>query len=435
MPTAPGRKAVLGHALEFRRDPLGFLRSLRSHGDVVRIHLGPLPVYVLTTPGLVHRVLVGEAGKYDKGRLFDNARGVIGNGIITSAGAVHRRHRRMIQPAFHRTVVAEYAEVMSAAASAMADSWKPGQAIEVAEVMRNLTLGIVVRTMVSTDSDRRLESELLESLPVFLAGVAWRTYSPAPFLAKIPIPANRRFDAAVAGMRGALIRTVETARATGGENHDVLAMLLAARNDGSGMTDKQINDELVTLLVAGTETASSALAWIFHEIAHNPEIEARLREEVDAVLDCRSRPAVADLPALTYTRRVVDEALRHYGLPALMRRPTVPVNLGGRWLPAGAELLFSPYALHHDPVTYPEPDRFDPDRESPTDRRAFIPFGGGARQCIGNEFALMEMVIVVATVVARWSLRPAPDHTVRPVVTGVVVPNRLPMIPTPRLAA
>jgi cytochrome P450 len=235
-----------------------------------------------------------------------------------------------------------------------------------------------------------------------------------------------------------LARLVRARRAQHGEQDDLLSMLLASQDPRTGarMTDEELCDELVTLFVAGTETVSAALAWTFHELARHPEVEARLHAEVDATLGGRPVSA-ADLPDLRYTRRIAQEVLRLHSVWLLMRRAVAPVELGGVALEPGAEVFFSPYALHRDPRWYPDPNAFDPDRWLPErsaglPRGAYIPFGAGNRLCVGEGFAWAELAIVIATVASRWRLVPVPGHEVRPRIGTLEEPERLPMTPYPR---
>jgi cytochrome P450 len=252
-----------------------------------------------------------------------------------------------------------------------------------------------------------------------------RALSPK-FVEKLPIPGNRRFDEAITRMQAIVLAVIRDWRAAGVDHGDLLSMLLLA-----GMTDEQARDEVLTLLTAGIETTALALAWTFHELGRNPDVEARVHAEIDEVLG--GRPITGeDLPELVYLRQVVDEVLRHYPLWMLMRRTLTDVDLGGTRLPEGSEVIVSPHALHHDPASFADPARFDPDRWSPErvkqqPKGAFIPFGAGTRQCVGNVFAQNEIVITVATVAARWRLVPVPGRPVRVKFTSAAYPESLPM--------
>jgi cytochrome P450 len=434
--TAPARWPVLGHTPAMLRRRFEFTATLRAHGELVRIYLGAKPAYFVTTPDLTHRVLVTEGSAFEKGAMFDKFRPFVGNGIVISSGAFHLRQRRLIQPAFHHDRMARYAETMRQAVSRMIESWRPDEVREVNEDMQALAVTIVGEALFGTELGRKAISEARECIPVVIKQGMIRALSPA-FVEKLLVRGNRQFDQAVRRMRTVVLGLISDWRAAGTDRGDLLSMLLMARDDdGDGMTDEQVYDEVVTLLSAGIETSALALAWLFHEISRHPEVERRLHEELDEVL--AGRPVtIDDVPKLTYTRQVVNETLRMYPVWILMRRTAREVDLGGVRIPAGTEVTISPHTLHFDPRSFPDPDRFDPDRWLPervgdVPRGAFIPFGAGTRQCVGNTFAMTEMAVTVATVAARWRLVPVPDRPVRVKYTSTAYPARLSMTAVPR---
>ncbi|MFD7625532.1 cytochrome P450 [Streptomyces sp. NPDC059851] len=437
VPKAPGRMPLLGHAAALGRQPLAFLRSLRSVGDLVRVDLGTMPVYVVTSAELVREVTVTQARAFEKGRLYDRVRPLVGNGLATAGGEVHRRHRRLIQPMFHQTRIAGYADTMSNRARALADSWSPGQIIAVEQVMGELAIEILAETMFSTDIGGPAVEAVRRDLPVILKNMLLRAASPK-LLDHLPIPANRAFDAASRSMRQVIDDVIAGTRRSGPSHQgDLLSVLLDARDadTGEALSDEEVRDELVTILFAGTETTASTLSWAFHEIARHPEVEKQLLAEVDEVLAGRSA-TMEDVPRLAGVRRVLDEVIRLHGVTLLMRRTTQEVSLGGFTVPAGTEVAFSLYALHRDPALYEDPDSFDPDRWLPDRRKApreaFVPFGAGTRRCIGDAFAWTEATIVLATVLARWQLRPAPGHTPKEAASAMAHPDHVPMEVVPR---
>ncbi|HEY4022215.1 MAG TPA: cytochrome P450 [Pseudonocardiaceae bacterium] len=434
---APGRLPLLGHTISLLHQRFSFTSSLRDRGELVKIYLGPMPAYVVTTPELVHQVLVTDAGKFDKGILFDRFRPHFGNGIAMSDGGFHLRQRRLMQPAFHRDRIAHYASTMVDAASATSAGWQSGQVVQVDQAMQHLAVNIVGRTLFATELGTAAIAEAQRSMPVVIKQGMIRALSPG-FVAALPIPGNRGFDEAIARLRTVVTEVIAAGRAEGTDNGDLLSMLLLAKDADTGetMTDQQVYDEVVTLLTGGIETTGLALSWLFHEVGRHPDIERRFHAEVDEVLG-GSRPTIDDLTRLPYTRQIVSEVLRAYPIWLLMRRTNTDVELGGVPLPARTEIVFSPHALHHDPRNFPDPTRFDPDRWSPSrageiPKGAYVPFGSGARQCIGNTFAQTEIALVAATIAARWRLVPVPDQPVRIKVTGAAYPSRLPMTAHPR---
>ncbi|MEU3573832.1 cytochrome P450 [Kitasatospora sp. NPDC036755] len=437
-PVAPGRLPLLGHALELWRRPLEFLDGLTAYDPIVATHLGPKPSYLLTGPDLVHRVLVTDAASFAKGRSFDKLRPYLGNGLATSQGAFHLRQRRLVQPAFHHRRITHYVDTMARFAAERAASWRPGQVVDVTRQMLELSLAIVTSTLFSTALDAAAAAEIRRALPVVLRGMYTRVLDPTDLWHRIPTPGNRRLADAHARLRRVIDHLVRTERADpAGERPDLLSMLLDARDADSGeaMTERQLHDELITLLVAGTETAAGGLAWLFHELGRNPLVDERLHQELH---DRNAVPPTADrLPELDYTRRVVDEALRMRNPGGItIRRAVVDVELGGYRFRRGTEFIFSALVLHRNPRHFPHPRRFDPDRWLPdrpaVPRGAFLPFGAGHHQCVGESFARTEMLTVAATVAGRWRLVPVPGVRVRGVMTSTNHPDNLLMRVEPR---
>ncbi|GAA0210536.1 cytochrome P450 [Saccharothrix mutabilis subsp. mutabilis] len=429
-PTVPGRLPLIGHTPAMLRQRLAFTAKLRSHGDLVRVWLGPLPVHFATTPELVHQVLSGPGEKFRKGLLVDKLRRAFGNGLVSTDGEFHRRQRRMIQPALRQPALERHAAVMTESAADLVDSWRPGQPLRFDRVVQDFTIGVVGRTLFSTDFDPRVSAEIRRHTSTMLRLGVVRALAPGP----LALPVNRRFDDAVARVHRVVDDIVAHRRT---DRADLLSTLVEARDEhGLPMNARQVRDEVVTLLVAGSETTGVALSWLFHELAANPDVADRVHDEVDEVVG--RRPAtLADVPELRYTRRVITEVLRKYPLWIMMRRTGADVTLGGVDLPAGADVAFSPHALHHDPLSHPAPERFDPDRWSPdraarVPRGAYVPFAGGLHHCPGHQFAQYELAIATATIAARWRLVPVPGTPVRPKVVGLIHPDRLPMTAVPR---
>ncbi|MDX3073625.1 cytochrome P450 [Streptomyces sp. NPDC088354] len=433
VPRAPGRLPLLGHVWPLARDTLGFVKSLRDTGDLVRVDVGTMSVYFVNSPALVNELLVTKGRSFEKGRFFDRLKILVGDGLVTAGGETHRRHRKLMQPMFHRSRIAGYAEIMNAQALALAESWRPGETVAVEREMAALVVNTLSGTMFSTDIGKPAVDAIRVHLPVIVNTLLLRTASPS-FLDRVPIPANRRFDAAAGQLLRVIDDVVAAARTAGDTDRpDLLSTLLAARDadTGESLTDVEVRDELSTILFAGAENTATTLTWAFHEIARHPEVEERLLDEIAAVSG--GGPVTVDAVAkYEYLPRVINEVVRLHGVTLLMRRSVEPVELGGVLLPAGTEIAFSLYALHRDPRSFPDPERFDPDRWLPErsadrPRGAFVPFGSGTRKCIGDSFAWMQMIVSLATLLSHRRLRPT-GHFAREVAAAVPHPDRLPMV-------
>lgn len=439
VPLAQGAVPGLGHLPRLMRDPLGVLRTLHAEGDILVLKAGPMPMVYVTSPELVNQVMVRRARSFRKGRLFDRARLLVGDGIANSEGAKHIRNRRLIQPMFYKERLSGYADLMSARAQALSDSWRPGQEVDATEVMSRLAIEILADTLFSHDIGEQAVRSVQEDLPVIMRNVLRRALAPE-FMDSWPV--WRDFNRASGRMRSVIDEVIVRTRASGPQGRpDLLSLLLAARDEeGVGFTDDEIRDELTTFLFAGTETPASVMAWAMHHLAEEPEIERAVLEEVKEVVG--DRPvAFRDVMRLPTLTRVLDESLRLHGVVTLMRRSTEPVGLGGYEIPAETEVLLSLYALHRHPDLYPDPDRFDPDRWLPEHvaarpREHAVPFGAGNRRCIGDKFGWMEGIITLATLLPRWKLTSNPRAKApREATASMAMPTRVDLVIHPRDAA
>ena len=407
----------------FRRDPLAVFRRMAArHGDVSTFRLGPRRFYLLNHPDLVRDVLVTHHRTFIKSYALQRARVLLGTGLLTSEGELHLRQRRLAQPAFHRERIAAMGQAMASAASAAAGRWRAGMEVDAAREMNRLTLAIAGTTLLGADVEGEAD-EIGRALTDAL-GLFDRLHNPfAPLLERLPVPATRRMRAARARLDATIHRIIAERRASGEDRDDLLGMLLAARDeqgDGGGMTDAQLRDELLTLFLAGHETTANALGWTWHLLARNPEAEARLHEELRTVLGGRV-PTADDVPRLPFTRAVLAEAMRIWP-PAwtIGREPLEDYGAGGYRVRAGSIVLLSPFLVHRDPRWWDAPEAFRPERwmedgfEATLPRFAYFPFGGGPRKCIGEGFAWMESVLVLATLASRWRLRHTADARVAP---------------------
>ncbi|MEV8379175.1 cytochrome P450 [Kribbella sp. NPDC056861] len=438
IPKAPHALPVVGHVAALAVSPLGFLASLRPMGDLVQISIGRHPAYVVNSPLLIRQMLVERPGSFDKGMMFDKLRDFLGNGIGMSGGELHRTQRRLMQPAFHRHRISEYVEVMARSADEAVAAWPVNRPIAVEDEFSTVTLSVIARTLFRTELAAGAIAELQQAIPVALAGVMRHAIIPSKVLERIPTPGNIRCARAMKRTRQVVTDLIASYRASGADHGDVLSLLLTAREneDGRGMSDEQIHAEIMTILLAGIETSSCVLAWLFLELSRNPDIEARVLAEIEQVVGA-DQISAGHLPQLDILRRSVSETLRlHHPNWLVMRRTTEPVALGTAELPAGAEILFSPTTLHTDPGLFEDPLRFDPDRWLPdrAPERAeakYIPFGAGTRQCIGDTYALAEVAVIAATVLKRWQLTGSPAKR-RPVVALTVHPRGLRLTPVRR---
>ncbi|MCC2279461.1 cytochrome P450 [Streptomyces sp. ET3-23] len=431
-PAAPGAWPVLGHTPVLMRRPLEFVTSLTAHGDVVRIRLGRLPAYAVTHPALVRHVLVDGARDFSRGRLFDKASAFLGEGLAATSGALHRSQRRVIQPAFSRQRIAACVPVMRHVAQSIVSGWVPGRTVAVDHAMNDYSLAVVTRTLLPDSLESRSGEAFQQALPVLTRGMMVRMILPE-WWARLPTPGNRRFEQARRTMAELVAEAVAAQRAG---RAGMLSVLLAPQEGPAEgehrLTARQFQDHVTSIAMAGVETTGASLAWFFHELGRHPELEARVHAEVDTVLVGRP-PRHEDLPRLEFTTRVILETLRRYAPWLITRRARSPVRLGAVTVPAGAEILYSPYALHHDARWHPDPYRFDPDRWLPDrcrdlPRGAFLPFGAGAHKCIGDAFALTEMTVAAAVICRHWRLRPAPGVRVRAVARAEIHPDALPMV-------
>ena len=383
---------------------------------MVHIVVGGQDIYVVSHPEAIQEVLVTHQAKFKKSRMLERARVLLGDGLLTSEGEFHTRQRRLVQPAFYRDRLPGYAKVMVDQAAACRERWQPGVTYDVAREMTRLTLAVVTQTLFSANVDAEADEIGAALTQVFeLFEVVLLPFS--GFLEKLPIPPVRRFHKARARLDQTIYGLIRERRASGVDRGDLLSMLLAAQDEdgGAGMTDEQVRDEVLTLFLAGHETTAVALSWAWYLLSQNPEAEAKFHAEIDRVLGGRL-PSIDDILALRYTEAVFSETLRLYPPAwAVGRRALEDVCLGGYTIPARSVLLMSPYVVHRDPRWFAQPQRFQPERwlaaaERP--RFGYFPFGGGARVCVGERFAWMEGVLLLAAIGQRWRLRLDPAQRV-----------------------
>jgi cytochrome P450 len=405
-----------------RRDPIGLFERAASFGDISYVRLPGVALYVLNDPDLVHRVLAAGDRGFRKGPTMDAATLLLGQSLLTSNGEYHKRHRRLMQPIFHRERITAYGSTMVELAVRTRDRRHDGQRLDIHAEMAALTLAIVGRTLFASDIEAAESCDVAVAMREVLAQYD-RVFSPFLRLSQhLPLPTNRRFEAAKASFDRTIRTLIARRREAGLDGDDVLSLLLRTRDDGAGLTDDQIRDEALTLFLAGHETTANALTWTWYLLGRQPEVERRLHAELDQVLGGRE-PEVGDVGALTYTGAVVAESMRLYPPAwAIGRRATEDHELGGYRIPSRAVVVVSPWLVHHDERWWPNASAFRPERwEDGADphRHTYLPFGAGPRMCIGEDFARLEAVLLLATIARRWRFEIDPTDAVelQPVIT------------------
>ncbi len=412
---------LFGSAFEMRRDPLRLLTEAhRLHGDFVRFRLGPYRIYLLSHPDYIAHILQKNPRNYLKDG-YEHIE-IVGNGLLASEGEFWRRQRRVAQPAFHRERLSEMAETMTGAAESMLGRWdarSTDEPLDVDAEMSRLTLEIVGRTLFGAEVGKEAGGVGTALASVLNLGFQ-RTGRFVPALLGIPTSKNRRYRSAVRHLNGVVDDLISARRTNGGGRGDLLDMLLEARDEDTGesMGERQLRDEVMTILTAGYETTARALSWTWYLIDANPHVRGKLERELD--LSNGRTPAFGDLDKLTYTKMVVQESMRVFppvwGLSRLVAREDA---FGGYRIPKGSRVVISQYVTHRHPDFWEKPETFDPARFTPErsagrPRYAYFPFSGGPRQCIGNNFATMEATLILATIARRYRLTLAPGHTVEP---------------------
>jgi cytochrome P450 len=421
LPPGPAKKFLGDRLLSLQRDPLGYLERLqREYGDIVHFQIGAQHIIVLNHPDFIHDVLVTHNRNFIKGYTLQQAKRVLGEGLLTSEGDYHLRQRRMMQPVFHHRQVSEYAPVIVEYAVRTGERWRTDKPFNLSKQMEGLTLAIAAKTLLGADVEADAQelgeavSELMDLFnPVLLLLADW--------LEKVPLRPTRHLHRSKARLDATIYRIIAEHRAAGHKD-DLLSRLLEAQDDETGgarMSDTQLRDEVLVILLAGYETIANGLSWTWYLLATHPEVQARFHAELDRVLGERL-PTSADLEHLIYTRMILSEGLRMYPpVWFLDRRALTSFELAGYHIPAGATILMSQWVVQHDPRFYSEPFDFEPTRWTPEAQArrphyAYFPFGGGPRVCIGEPFAWMEGVLVLATIGQRWRIQFEPHRNVAP---------------------
>jgi cytochrome P450 len=412
----------LGHPIRL------FEYLLKTYGKIAHYRFMGTPIVFLNDPRYIQQVLVTDAQHFVKERTVRRMKVLLGEGLITSEDPIHIRQRRIAAPAFHRQRIAAYGDQIVSIAQSHRDQWQPGQHIDISAASMALSLEIVARTLFDTDVTpdiRAINDEVNTIMHLYNFIVAFPSIE--SFL-HLPIPGIVKFRKSKARLDAVVNRLIAAHReaAARGESDkgDLLSMLLsstyepteaeaAAGKQPERMSDDQVRDEVLTIFLAGYETVANALTWTWYLLSRNPEVEAKLHAELDAVLGTGNQqrlPTLADYPSLRYTEQVFAESMRLYPPAwAMGRMSTREIHLGPYNIPAGAHVFFSQYIMSRTPEFFPDPLRFDPDRFTPEAKAArpkftYFPFGGGSRQCIGESFAWMEGVFSIAAIAQRWRM-------------------------------
>ena len=424
-PDAPGPRGLplIGVLPRVARNPLEALgHYARLHGDIIRVPLGPRAVYLVTHPDLIKHVLVDKAAGYSKGRTWEKTRGYLGDGLATSEGELWRRQRRLMQPQFHKDALAALAtaiaKTIDKTVERLDEHARNGTPVDLAAALMRMTLDVLQATLfggaVTTDV-----TGFTEAFQVALEHTTARVLSPLDIPDSLPLPSNLRFNKAKAKLDSVVFGVIEERRQEPEDKLDLLSMLLHAKDPetGEAMGNAQLRDEVITLFLGGSETSANGLAWAFYLMATHPEVEARVRAEIDSVLGAR-RPVVDDVRQLKLCSAVFEESMRLYPQNWVMSRDTIGDDVvGGFHVPAKTTVFLGVHATHRDPRFWSDPEKFEPERffaERSADRHpfAYLPFGGGQRKCIGNHFALLEATFALSMILRAFSITLEPGHNV-----------------------
>ncbi|AFY33811.1 cytochrome P450 [Calothrix sp. PCC 7507] len=417
----PERNSVVGSLLDFGREPLEFLtRCGREYGEIVPMYLGLKPACLLTKPDYIEQVLK-ERNLFIKSRGLRALKSLLGEGLLSSEGESWLHQRRLLQPVFHQKRIASYGDVMVTYTEQMLENWQDGETRDVHQDMMRLTLNIVMQTIFNRDLSNGEAQDVAHALDVAMDWFESKRKQNFIFLEWFPIPENIRYKNAIQQMDRTIYQMINQRRASGENPGDLLSMLMEARDeaDGSQMSDRQLRDEIATLMLAGHETTSNTLTGVWVLLSRYPDVRSKLLAELQQVLGERS-PSIADIPKLPYTEMVIKEAMRIFPPVFMMaREATQDCEIGGYEVPSGCMLMMSQWVMHRHPRHFEDSEVFRPERwandlEKNLPRGVYFPFGDGPRICIGKSFALMEAVLLLATIAQKFELILVPDHPIVP---------------------
>ncbi len=426
MPPTVKTDFIGGHLRSFRKRPTEFLTRLSKLGDVSTFRLAGAQAFLLNHPDLIRDLLVTSHSKFVKGRALQRAKGLLGEGLLTSEHEFHLRQRRMIQPAFHRNRINDYAVSMIEFGTRMADEWQDGDVRDFDKEMMRLTLWIVGKTLFNAN----VEDEAMQVGEAMNTIVSMFNFMLFPFselLEKLPLPPIKRLRNARKTLDEVMYKIINERRKSGEDKGDLLSTLLTAQDEetGGAMTDEQVRDECLTLFLAGHETTANALTWTFYLLSQNPESERKFHAELDEVLSDKILTP-EDYPRLKYTECILAESMRLFP-PAwtLGRLATEAHEFNGFQIPPKSLVLASQYVMHRDPRFWENADEFIPERWEKTpikeagNKFIYFPFSKGVRSCIGEGFAWMEGVLLLAVLGRKWKLSLMPEQKIalNPLIT------------------
>ncbi len=437
-PLAGGAVPVLGHGLKLVRDPLAFMAQLRDHGDIVRLRLGPKTVYAVTAPELTGALALSP-DYIIAGPLWESLESLLGKqGVATANGALHRRQRRTIQPAFRLDVIPEYGPIMAEEAHALVERWRSGEVLDVTAESFRVAVRVAARCLMRGSYMDARADRICSALASLFSGMYQRMVVPLGPLYKVPLKANREFNRALADLHLLVDEIVADRRASGQKPDDLLTALLEAKDDnGEPIGEQEIHDQVIAILTPGSETVGSTIMSLLLVLTEHPELGDKIRDEVKTVVG--DRPvAFEDVRKLTYTAHVVVETMRLY--PAvwiLTRRTVAETELGGYRIPKGADVIYSPYAVQRDPRSYDrhaefDPERWQPERAKQVPKFAMVPFSVGNRKCPSDHFSMAELTLLTAAIASAYRFEQAPGSDPRPRIGITLRPRDLRLRPLPR---
>ncbi|MFI5129755.1 MAG: cytochrome P450 [Chitinophagales bacterium] len=420
LPPGPQTRLPLGHLFSFRRDSIGFLKKIANeYGDIVHFKMGPIRIVLLNHPDFIKEVLTTQHHNFIKGRPLEMAKQLLGEGLLTSEGEFHKRQSRIIQPAFHRNMLESYVPAMTRCVAQMMNKWEDGMKVDMKDEMTKISTAIAGMTLFNADIEQEAP-EIIQALDTATSLFGRISLPFSEWLLKVPVPGTLKFYRAKKRLDEIIHRMINERRRNKMDNGDLISLLLRSQNgkvDGGGMSDQQIRDEAITLFLTAFDTTSTALTWTWYLLSQNPEAELELHEELDRVLNGRL-PTVEDPGQLKYTRMVFGESMRIYPPSYVIPRQALEDFTIDKYIvPRGTIILMSPYLIHHDSRFYTDPEKFNPyawekHSHGQNSKYEYFPFSRGPRSCIGEPFAWIQGIVVLASIAQFWRIKLVPGHPV-----------------------